>query len=105
MLLVHHVLGIGAMLYGGNFAVRRDGARARLAASISAIEFHGEDTNLGPAPDAASAASSCAAECWVWTSARRYRAMGKRHGLRPVRAQLLVRDPSASSGGSSTIWT
>ena len=38
--------GIGAILYGGNFAVRRD-ALARIGGFDRSIEFHGEDTNLG----------------------------------------------------------
>ena len=43
---VHHGLRIGAILYGGNFAVRRD-ALARINGFDRSIEFHGEDTNLG----------------------------------------------------------
>jgi glycosyltransferase involved in cell wall biosynthesis len=73
---VHHILGIGAILYGGNFAVRRD-ALDRIGGFDRAIEFHGEDANLGrrltPIGHVALAPG-----CWVWTSARRYRAMGKR---------------------------
>ena len=73
--VVHHMLGIGAILYGGNFAVRRD-ALARIGGFDRRIEFHGEDTNLGrrltPIGDVA-----LSSDCWVWTSARRYRAMGK----------------------------
>ena len=45
--LVKYILRIGVVFYGGNFAVRRDGARSRSAASTRRIEFHGEDTNLG----------------------------------------------------------
>ena len=73
--MVHHTLGIGAILYGGNFAVRRD-ALARIGGFDRRIEFHGEDTNLGRrlTPIGRVALS---ADCWVWTSARRYRAMGK----------------------------
>jgi len=74
-MLVHHALGIGAILYGGNFAVRRD-ALDRIGGFDRTIEFHGEDTNLGrrltPIGHVALAPG-----CWVWTSARRYRAMGK----------------------------
>ncbi len=73
--LVHHALGIGAILYGGNFAVRRE-ALAEIGGFDCTIEFHGEDTNLGrrltPIGHVA-----LAQRCWVWTSARRYRAMGK----------------------------
>lgn len=75
-LLVHHGLGVGAILYGGNFAVRQ-GALTQIGGFDRSIEFHGEDTNLGrrltPVGHIA-----VAGECWVWTSARRYRAMGKR---------------------------
>jgi glycosyltransferase involved in cell wall biosynthesis len=73
---VHHALGIGAILYGGNFAVRRD-VLACIGGFDCRIEFHGEDTNLGRrlTPQGP---IEVRAECWVWTSARRYRAMGKR---------------------------
>jgi cellulose synthase/poly-beta-1,6-N-acetylglucosamine synthase-like glycosyltransferase len=75
-LLVHHGFGAGAILYGGNFAVRKS-ALERIGGFDRSIEFHGEDTNLGrrltPVGQIA-----VAGECWVWTSARRYRAMGKR---------------------------
>jgi glycosyltransferase involved in cell wall biosynthesis len=73
--LVHHVLRIGAILYGGNFAVRAD-ALARIGGFDKTIEFHGEDTNLGRRLTAIGAVAMCP-ECWVWTSARRYLAMGK----------------------------
>jgi glycosyltransferase involved in cell wall biosynthesis len=77
--LVHRLLGIGAILYGGNFAVRRDGL-TRIAGFDCAIEFHGEDTNLGRRLTAVGPVE-LAGECWLWTSARRYRAMGKRKVL------------------------
>jgi glycosyltransferase involved in cell wall biosynthesis len=73
--LVHHALGIGAILYGGNFAVRSD-ALARIGGFDSRIEFHGEDTNLGRRLTPHGRVALCS-DCWVWTSARRYRAMGK----------------------------
>lgn len=75
-LLVHHLTGAGAILYGGNFGVRAD-ALARIGGFDRSIDFHGEDTNLGRrlTPHGLVA---LARECWVWTSARRYRAMGKR---------------------------
>lgn len=44
--LVHHLLGAGAILYGGNFAVRTS-ALAAIGGFHRSIEFHGEDTNLG----------------------------------------------------------
>lgn len=43
--LVHRLLGLGAILYGGNFAVRAD-ALARIGGFDQRIEFHGEDTDL-----------------------------------------------------------
>jgi glycosyltransferase involved in cell wall biosynthesis len=74
--LVHHALGLGAILYGGNFAVRRE-ALARIGGFDPTIEFHGEDTNLGRRLTPVGRVD-IAGDCWVWTSARRYRAMGKR---------------------------
>jgi glycosyltransferase involved in cell wall biosynthesis len=74
--LVHHVLRIGAILYGGNFSVRAD-ALARIGGFDRTIEFHGEDTNLGRRLTAIGVVALCP-DCWVWTSARRYLAMGKR---------------------------
>lgn len=74
--LVHHGLGLGAILYGGNFAVRA-GALGAIGGFDRTIEFHGEDTNLGRRLTAIGRVD-VAGDCWVWTSARRYRAMGKR---------------------------
>jgi glycosyltransferase involved in cell wall biosynthesis len=74
--LVHYMLGMGAILYGGNFAVRRT-ALERINGFDRSIEFHGEDTNLGRRLTPHGTVD-VAGECWVWTSARRYRAMGKR---------------------------
>jgi glycosyltransferase involved in cell wall biosynthesis len=73
---IHHVLGIGAILYGGNFAARAD-ALERIGGFDETIEFHGEDTNLGRRLAAIGRVRMCP-DCWVWTSARRYVAMGKR---------------------------
>jgi glycosyltransferase involved in cell wall biosynthesis len=75
-LLVHQTLKLGAILYGGNFAVRRE-ALAAIGGFDRTIEFHGEDTNLGRRLTPIGRVAVCA-DCWVWTSARRYRAMGKR---------------------------
>jgi glycosyltransferase involved in cell wall biosynthesis len=74
--LVHRVFRKGAVLYGGNFVVRRD-ALARIGGFDPTIEFHGEDTNLGRRLTPIGRVV-LARDCWVWTSARRYRAMGKR---------------------------
>ena len=44
---MHHALAASApILYGGNFAVRRE-ALERIGGFDRSIEFHGEDTNLG----------------------------------------------------------
>jgi GT2 family glycosyltransferase len=72
---VHYLLGAGAILYGGNFAVRRD-ALAAIGGFDRRIEFHGEDTNLGRRLTPIGRVALCQ-DCWAWTSARRYRAMGK----------------------------
>src|SRR5262249_19723508 len=72
--VVHDVFGIGAILYGGNFAVRAR-ALARIGGFDRTIEFHGEDTNLGRRLTPVGGIALCG-DCWVWTSARRYRAMG-----------------------------
>ena len=73
--LVHDALGLGAILYGGNFAVRRQ-ALADIGGFDRTIDFHGEDTNLGRRLTPVGRIE-IGRECWVWTSARRYRAMGK----------------------------
>jgi glycosyltransferase involved in cell wall biosynthesis len=78
--LVYRVLGIGTLFYGGNFAVRR-GALDAIGGFDTAIEFHGEDTNVGRRLVRVGKVSM-ASDCWLYTSARRYRAMGKRHVLR-----------------------
>ncbi len=73
--LVHHLLGAGAILYGGNFAVSAAALR-QIGGFDRQIEFHGEDTNLGRRLTPIGRVD-IAPECWVWTSARRYHAMGK----------------------------
>jgi glycosyltransferase involved in cell wall biosynthesis len=69
------LLKIGAVLYGGNFTVRRSALDA-IGGFDTSIEFHGEDTNLGRR-----LASVGSVElnygCYVWTSARRYKALGR----------------------------
>lgn len=74
--LVKHVLGIGTIFYGGNFAARREGL-ARMGGFDTSIEFHGEDTNAGRRL-AAIGKVSLMYDCFIYTSARRYVAMGKR---------------------------
>ncbi|MGD9904948.1 MAG: glycosyltransferase family A protein [Vicinamibacterales bacterium] len=73
-LLVKCVLDAGVVFYGGNFAVRAS-ALAAIGGFDTAIEFHGEDTNLGRRLHAAGPVE-LRLDCWVHTSARRYRAMG-----------------------------
>jgi len=74
-LLVKHVLRIGTIFYGGNFAVRRD-ALDRIGGFDTSIEFHGEDTNVGRRLFAIGKVGLFH-DCYLYTSARRYVAMGK----------------------------
>jgi glycosyltransferase involved in cell wall biosynthesis len=74
-LVVYNLLGVGTLFYGGNFAVRRE-ALAAIGGFDTRIEFHGEDTNLGRRLVSVGPVAM-AGECWLETSARRYRAMGK----------------------------
>jgi glycosyltransferase involved in cell wall biosynthesis len=73
--LVKHLLRIGTVFYGGNFAVRRE-ALASIGGFDTSIEFHGEDTNLGRRLFAVGKVSLFH-DCYLYTSARRYVAMGK----------------------------
>jgi glycosyltransferase involved in cell wall biosynthesis len=73
--LAQHVLGIGAVLYGGNFAVRRD-ALETIGGFDTSIEFHGEDTNLARRLSKAGRIR-LRHPCYVFTSARRYKTMGR----------------------------
>jgi glycosyltransferase involved in cell wall biosynthesis len=70
-----HVLRIGAILYGGNFAVRRSALEA-IGGFDTSIEFHGEDTNLGRRLSAVGTVN-LNNRCFMYTSARRYKAMGR----------------------------
>jgi len=76
--LVHHlvrdVLGWGAVLYGGNFAVLRD-ALQQIGGFDTSIEFHGEDANLGRRLHRVGRVV-LSRRCVMHTSARRYAAMG-----------------------------
>jgi len=74
-LLVKYVLRIGTIFYGGNFAVRRQ-ALERIGGFDLSIEFHGEDTNLGRRLFAIGKVA-IRRDCYLFTSARRYVAMGK----------------------------
>jgi glycosyltransferase involved in cell wall biosynthesis len=73
--LVKHVLRMGTIFYGGNFAVRRD-ALERIGGFDTSIEFHGEDTNLGRRLFAIGRVGLFY-DCYLYTSARRFIAMGK----------------------------
>jgi glycosyltransferase involved in cell wall biosynthesis len=73
--LVKYLLRIGTVFYGGNFAVRRQ-ALERIGGFDTSIEFHGEDTNLGRRLFAAGRVELFY-DCYIYTSARRYIAMGK----------------------------
>jgi glycosyltransferase involved in cell wall biosynthesis len=72
--IAQRLLGMGALLYGGNFAVRRE-ALERIGGFDETIEFHGEDTNLArrlvPVGHVV-----FVNRCWLHSSARRYRALG-----------------------------
>jgi glycosyltransferase involved in cell wall biosynthesis len=74
-LLVKHLLRIGTVFYGGNFAVRRTALEA-IGGFDTSIEFHGEDTNLGRRLFAHGRVRLCH-DCYLFTSARRFVAMGK----------------------------
>lgn len=74
-ILVKYILRIGVVFYGGNFAVRRD-ALDRIGGFDTRIEFHGEDTNLGRRLSAIGEVE-LRYDCFLFTSARRYNAMGK----------------------------
>ena len=74
-LLVKHLLRIGTIFYGGNFAVRRE-ALDWIGGFDTSIEFHGEDTNLGRRLLAVGKVALFH-DCFLHTSARRYVAMGK----------------------------
>jgi GT2 family glycosyltransferase len=74
-LLARNLLHVGVVFYGGNFAVRRD-ALAAIGGFDTTIAFHGEDTNLGRRL-AARGKVKLAYACFLYTSARRYKALGR----------------------------
>src|SRR5262249_49709597 len=73
--LAHHVLGIGAVLYGGNLAGRAS-ALDKIGGFDTSIEFHGEDTNLGRRLSQVGVVK-LVQRCAIQTSARRYKALGR----------------------------
>jgi glycosyltransferase involved in cell wall biosynthesis len=74
-LLVKHLFRLGTIFYGGNFAVRRAALDA-IGGFDTSIEFHGEDTNLGRRLFTVGRVGLYH-DCYLYTSARRYIAMGK----------------------------
>jgi len=94
-LLVKRILRIGTIFYGGNFAVRRTALDA-IGGFDTAIEFHGEDTNLGRRLFAIGKVSLFH-DCFLYTSARRYVVMGKgavfRLYVRNFTSELLYHRP------------
>jgi len=98
-LLVKHVLRIGTVFYGGNFAVRRE-ALDRISGFDTTIEFHGEDTNVGRRLLRVGRVDLCR-DCHLHTSARRYIAMGKgavfRLYVRNFTSELLYHRPRDTS--------
>lgn len=98
-LLVKHVLRIGTIFYGGNFAVRQE-ALERIDGFDVSIEFHGEDTNLGRRLLEIGKVGLYR-DCYLYTSARRYVAMGKgevfRLYVRNFTSELLHHRPRDTS--------
>ena len=98
-LLVKYILGIGTIFYGGNFAVRRQ-ALDTIGGFDTSIEFHGEDTNLGRRLHAAGKVALCY-DCHLYTSARRFVAMGNgavfRLYVRNFTSELLHHRPKDST--------
>jgi glycosyltransferase involved in cell wall biosynthesis len=98
-LLVKHLLRAGTIFYGGNFAVRRE-ALDHIGGFDTSIEFHGEDTNVGRRLCAVGRVA-LAPSCWVYTSARRFVAMGTgavvRLYVRNFTSEILHHRPKDSS--------
>lgn len=97
--LVKHILRIGVLFYGGNFAVRRT-ALERVGGFDTAIEFHGEDTNIGRRLFAIGRVD-LGYDCYLYTSARRYQTMGKgavfRLYIRNFVSEILYHRPTDSA--------
>ena len=74
--LVKYVLQLGVVFYGGNFAVRRAGARADRRLRHSRSSFTAR-TRTSAGACSRPAAVELAYDCYLYTSARRYNAMGK----------------------------
>jgi GT2 family glycosyltransferase len=95
LVLVKYILGLGTIFYGGNFAVRTI-ALERIGGFDTSIEFHGEDTNLGRRLSAVGKVT-LNDDCYLYTSARRFVALGKgavfRLYVRNFTSELLHRRP------------
>jgi glycosyltransferase involved in cell wall biosynthesis len=93
--LVKYVLRMGTVFYGGNFAVRRE-ALEQIGGFDTSIDFHGEDTNVGRRLFRVGKVALCH-DCYLYTSARRYVAMGKgavfRLYVRNFTSELLLHRP------------
>jgi glycosyltransferase involved in cell wall biosynthesis len=94
--LAQYVFGLGAVLYGGNFAVTRAALDA-IGGFDTRIEFHGEDTNLARRVSKAGRVR-LSRRCFVYTSARRYKTMGRgrvfRLYVRNFCAEIFLHRPS-----------
>ena len=99
LVLAKYVLRLGTIFYGGNFAVRRS-ALDRIGGFDTSIEFHGEDTNLGRRLFQVGKVT-LNYDCFLYTFARRYVAMGKgavfRLYMRNFTSELLHRRPKDST--------
>jgi glycosyltransferase involved in cell wall biosynthesis len=97
--LVKYILRVGTIFYGGNFAVRRS-ALDEIGGFDTSIEFHGEDTNVGRRLFAVGKVA-LKYDCYLFTSARRYLAMGKgavfRLYVRNFTSELAHRRPKDTS--------
>src|SRR5688572_25742828 len=98
-LLVKYILRIGTIFYGGNFAVKAAALDA-IGGFDTSIEFHGEDTNVGRRLFAIGRVAMVH-DCYLYTSARRYNAMGKgavfRLYVRNFTSELLHHRPRDTS--------
>jgi glycosyltransferase involved in cell wall biosynthesis len=97
--LAQYVFGLGAVLYGGNFAITRKALDA-IGGFDTSIEFHGEDTNLARRVSKAGRVR-LSQKCYLFTSARRYRALGRgkvfRLYVRNFCAEIFLHRPSDRS--------
>jgi glycosyltransferase involved in cell wall biosynthesis len=97
--LAQDVFGLGAVLYGGNFAITRKALEA-IGGFDTSIEFHGEDTNLARRV-AKTGRVRLSPSCYVFTSARRYKSMGRgnvfRLYVRNFCAEIFLHRPSDRS--------